>query len=97
MHGLLFALVCSCLPVRCPFLHPLPQRMEGHVESRQKEAENALERATKPMRIGATCANKKSSSGSQLFFGDVRQLSNMHQQGGQLQPCNLARINGGIR
>jgi hypothetical protein len=47
------------------------KRMEDHVESRRKEGEEAIERATKPMRVGAAVASKRSVSGRFLFDGEI--------------------------
>jgi hypothetical protein len=47
------------------------KRMEDHVESRKKEQEEAAERATKPMRVGAAVASKRSAGGRFLFDGEI--------------------------
>jgi hypothetical protein len=47
------------------------RRMEEHRDAIAKDDEEARERATKPMRIGATCASKRAKDGRHFFDGDM--------------------------
>jgi hypothetical protein len=47
------------------------KRMEEHVDSLAKDKDEAAERATKPLRVGAAVASKRASGGRFLFMGEV--------------------------
>ena len=47
------------------------KRMEEHVESRAKDQEEAQERATKPLRLGACVPSKKAATGRFFFDGEL--------------------------
>jgi hypothetical protein len=50
------------------------KRMEEHVDGKAKDEEDARERATKPLRIGAAVASKRAAGGRFLFDGDICQV-----------------------